>query len=171
MRPEEPDFTDKLLEDWRRERPEINESLLGLFGRLERAGRSFERDVERALGVNNLKESEFVVLAALRRIGPPYALTPTDLFKSLLITSGTITKRLVRLENRGLIERRPDPADGRGTLVYLTQAGKELVDRAVASPGQEPYKWLQKVLTPLERRMLVRLLRKTLRARESEHYS
>lgn len=57
---------------------------------MERAGRSFERDVERSLSLHGLKESEFVVLAALRRTGPPYALTPTDLFKSLLITSGTI---------------------------------------------------------------------------------
>lgn len=111
------------------------------------------------------------MLAALRRVGAPYALTPTELFKSLLITSGTITKRLVRLEARHLIERRPDPEDGRGSQVYLTPLGKELVDEAVASPGEEPYRWLQKVLTPLERKLFERILRKMLKERESERLS
>lgn len=171
VRPEEPDFTDKLLADWKRERPEIDENLFALFGRLQRAGRSFDREVARALGSHGLKVSEFLVLAALRRSGPPYSLTPTELFKSLLITSGTITKRIERLENRHLVERRPDPADGRGTQVYLTPAGKALVDEAVAAPGEEPYQWLQKVLTPLERKLFERILRKMLRARESDHLS
>jgi DNA-binding MarR family transcriptional regulator len=171
LRPEEPDFTDRLLEDWKRERPEIDENLFALFGRLQRAGRSFDRDVERALDSHGLKPGEFIVLAALRRAGPPYALTPTELFRSLLITSGTITKRLARLEARRLVERRPDPEDGRGSRVYLTRQGKELVDAAVASPGEEPYRWLQRVLTPLERKLLERFLRKMLKERESEHLS
>ncbi len=169
LAPQEPDFTDKLLADWKRERPEIDENLFALFGRLQRAGRSFDRDVEQALTAHGLKVSEFLVLAALRRRGPPFSLTPTELFKSLLITSGTITKRIVRLENRHLVERRPDPEDGRGTRVYLTPAGKALVDDAIASPGEEPYKWLQKILTPLERQLFERILRKMLRERESNY--
>jgi DNA-binding MarR family transcriptional regulator/predicted DNA-binding transcriptional regulator AlpA len=162
------DFTDKLLADWKRERPSINEELFALFGRLQRAGRIFDKDVERSLNQHGLKVGEFIVLGALRRIGPPYCLTPTELFKSLLITSGTITKRIDRLEQRGLVERHPDPADRRGTMVCLTPLGKETADNAISYPGSEPYRWLQKILTPLERKVLERVLRKLLLAREKE---
>jgi DNA-binding MarR family transcriptional regulator len=163
---EQEDFTDKLMAYWKRELPGLDEELFGLFGRLQRAGRIFDKDVERSMKQNGLKVSEFLVLGALRRIGPPYCLTPTELFKSLLITSGTITKRIDRLEERALVERRPDPSDRRGTLVCLTSTGKEIVDNAVASPGEEQYRWLVDVLTPVERKVLINLLRKLLLNRE-----
>jgi DNA-binding MarR family transcriptional regulator len=151
---------------WKRELPGLDEELFGLFGRLQRAGRIFDKDVERSMKQNGLKVSEFLVLGALRRIGPPYCLTPTELFKSLLITSGTITKQIDRLQERALVERRPDPSDRRGTLVCLTSLGKETVDNAVASPGEEQYRWLVDVLTPVERKVLIKLLRKLLLNRE-----
>lgn len=163
---EQEDFTDTMMAYWKRELPELDEEIFGLFGRLQRAGRVFDKDVERALSQHGLKVSEFLVLGALRRIGPPYCLTPTELFKSLLITSGTITKRIDRLEQRHLVERLPDPSDRRGTLVRLTPLGKEVADKAVAAPGDEQYRWLQAVLSPVERKVLVNLLRKLLVNRE-----
>ena len=163
---EQEDFTDTMMAYWKRELPELDEEIFGLFGRLQRAGRIFDKDVERAMSQHGLKVSEFLVLGALRRIGPPYCLTPTELFKSLLITSGTITKRIDRLEQRHLVERLPDPSDRRGTLVRLTPLGKEIADKAVASPGDQQYRWLLAVLSPVERKVLDNLLRKLLVNRE-----
>jgi len=83
-----------------------------------------------AFAKSNLESWEFDVLASLRRAGKPYALLPRELIRENLVTSGTMTNRIDRLEKRGLVSRRPDPADGRSIIVSLTQAGKELVDAA-----------------------------------------
>jgi DNA-binding MarR family transcriptional regulator len=104
---------------------------------------------------------EYLVLAALRRARPPHRMNPTRLFNSVILSSGAMTNRLDRLEAMGLVERLPDPADRRGRLVGLTEAGLELVDRAVID-HLENENLLLGALDPAERHELAGLLRKLL---------
>ena len=97
--------------------------------RLGGAARFVEQAHERFFAEHGLTRADWDVLAGLRRVGPPYRLSPTDLYTGLMRASGTITHRLRRLERAGLVKRVPDPADGRGMLVELTGKGLKLVDR------------------------------------------
>jgi DNA-binding MarR family transcriptional regulator len=99
------------------------------------------------------------VLATLRRSGPPYRLRASEFTRTLMIGSSGATKRLDRLERAGLIERSPDPSDRRGTLIGLTDAGRELID-AVTRPHIANEHHLLSSLTPEEREQLANLLRK-----------
>ena len=101
------------------------------------------------------------ILAALRRSGPPYALNPKELLSSVMISSGGMTKRLDRLEEAGLVTRRPDPSDRRGISVKLTPRGRRTVDRAleIHSANEEA---LLEPLNADERELLGVLLRKLL---------
>ncbi|MCC6830191.1 MAG: MarR family transcriptional regulator [Thermoleophilia bacterium] len=127
------DRVDLILEQWARERPDLDHSPLAIVGRLARA----TRQIEDALRVNQrrfgLTPDEFDVLATLRREGVPFEMNPCDLGESMLISSGTVTHRLDKLEKRGLVARRPDPGDRRSVLVSLTPEGRELQDTAMAS--------------------------------------
>ena len=116
------DAVDRILEQWKRERPDLDCSPMGLEPRIEAA---FVR--------HDLVRWEFDMLATLRRAGDPFMLSPTQLFSTLMITSGTMTHRLKALEKRGLISRQPNPEDARSMLVALTPAGRELIDKAVES--------------------------------------
>lgn len=119
-------------EQWARERPELETGPMILLGRLSEAALLIARDRLNPLFAEfGLQPGEFDVLATLRRSGTPYALTPTALYEAAMISSGSMTNRLDRLENGGLVERRPNPADKRGTLVALTADGLELIDRVV----------------------------------------
>ena len=155
------DRVDRILEQWRRERPDLDASPMGVFGRIS----VLSRLVERSLGENfrrfGLNGGEFDVLAALRRSGEPYRLTPTELFRSTMISSAAMTNRLDRLEERGLVERSPDPDDRRGVRITLTEKGLELVNRAVEAhvEGEER---LLGALDPEDRERLATLLRKLL---------
>lgn len=126
------DHVDGLLAQWQRERPDLDTTLLAVSTRLVRLGRYLDRTVADHLAPFGLHEGEVNVLAALRRSGPPYVLTPTALYRSLLVSSGAMTNRLDRLEQAGLLERTPDPDDRRRVRVGLTAAGRELVDAAFA---------------------------------------
>lgn len=105
---------------------------MGIFGRISRAARFVERSLERVFAQHGLQGGRFDVLAALRRAGPPYVLSPTELYNSLLVTSGAMSNRLERLAADGLIERIPDPKDGRSMLVRLTPRGSAALDAALA---------------------------------------
>jgi DNA-binding MarR family transcriptional regulator len=108
-----------------------------------------------------LQQGWFDLLAALRRVGVPYELNPTSLMRATLLSPSGMTKRLDRMEEAGLIERRPDPSDRRERLVRLTRRGKNLIDRAVETHvGNEAR--LLSVLTAAERRTLDRVLKKLL---------
>lgn len=122
-----------ILEQWRRERPDLNPSPMAIIGRLSRLTRHIERKLEANFKRHGLQGGTFDLLAALRRSGDPYALTPTQLRGEMMLSSGATTHRIDLLEKRGLVERKNDPNDRRGTLVQLTQAGKSLVDEAVES--------------------------------------
>ena len=126
------DETDGLLEAWRRERPDLDVAPLEVLSRVTRLARHLDRARGAAFAAHGLEVWEFDVLAALRRAGTPYELSPGQLTADTLVTSGTMTNRIDRLEQRALVRRRPDPADGRGVLVRLQDAGRELVDTALA---------------------------------------
>lgn len=116
---------------WRRERPEIDPFPMALLGRLNEASLIVMRDwLTPVMARFGLQPGEFDVLATLRRSGPPYALTPTALYETTMMSSGGMTARIDRLEKAGLVERRKHPTDRRGTLVALTRKGRALIDRA-----------------------------------------
>ena len=120
-----------LLTAWQRERPDLDVAPLAVLSRVGRLARHLDRARRAAFAEHGLEVFEFDVLAALRRAGPPYELSPGQLLHQTLVGSGTMTNRLDRLEARGLVRRRPDPEDRRGVRVRLTERGQELVDAAV----------------------------------------
>jgi DNA-binding MarR family transcriptional regulator len=125
------DHVDWIVEAWARELPGVDTSAMALIGRLLRTSRHLQRRIESRLAPFGLNVTEFNILGALRRTGSPYRLAPTDLSRSLLLTSGGLTKRLDHLELHGLVERTPDPGDRRSVLVGLTPAGHALIDEAL----------------------------------------
>jgi DNA-binding MarR family transcriptional regulator len=131
------------------------------MGRLIRVVSLADAALTRPLVAGGLQPGWFDLLAALRRAGPPYELNPTQLMHAMLISSAGVTKRLDRLVEAGLVARRPDPEDRRGTLVRLTRKGKASIDRALeAHVARQAV--LVSVLTAGERRTLDGLLRKLL---------
>ena len=130
-RPRTPDAVDAILAQWQRERPDLDASPMGPIGRIKRCAALLEQRLETAFAAFDLSLWEFDMLAALRRTGTPYRLSPTELFSTLMVTSGTMTHRLKRLETRGLVERMANAQDARSMLVQLTPAGLALIERAV----------------------------------------
>jgi DNA-binding MarR family transcriptional regulator len=161
MATEAPDHVDQILAQWRRERPDLNVAALGLFGRLFRAVQLTNAPLTQDLARHGLQPGWFDLLAALRRAGAPYALTPTQLLRTLMLSSGGMTKRLDRLADAGLIERRPDPNDRRGTLVRLTNHGKATIDTLLPVHLANEQRLLAP-LSPAQQRTLDQLLRSLL---------
>src|SRR4051794_5496631 len=126
------DPVEQMVEQGQRERPDVDPSSMALFGRLTRAHLAASRAIDATLGRHGLKRGEFDLLASLRRSSAPFRLSPGDLARAMVLSPAATTHRLQRLEARGLVVRRPDPADGRFGVVELTDAGRELVDLAVA---------------------------------------
>ena len=104
---------------------------MGPIGRIKRCAVLLERLLDETSAECGLSRWDFDMLATLRRSGAPYCLAPTTLFSTLMVTSGTMTHRMAKLEGQGWIERLPNPADARSSLVQLTPQGLELIDRAV----------------------------------------
>jgi DNA-binding MarR family transcriptional regulator len=129
--PRQRDAVDAILAQWQRERPDLDASPMGPIGRLKRCAVLLEQRVDAGFTAFDLSMWEFDMLATLRRAGAPYLLSPTDLFSTLMVTSGTMTHRLKRLETRGLITRKPNAQDARSMLVQLTDQGLALINRAV----------------------------------------
>jgi DNA-binding MarR family transcriptional regulator len=126
------DEVDDLIAAWRVERPDLDMGPLQVLSRVSRLARHADRARRAAFGAHGLELWEFDVLSALRRQGPPYRLSPGSLLRTTLVTSGTMTNRIDRLEKAGLVRREPDPQDKRGVLVTLTAAGCSRVDAALA---------------------------------------
>jgi DNA-binding MarR family transcriptional regulator len=119
---------------WGKEMPQLDTKPMVMLGRLAEASLVISRDRLTPVFANfGLQPGEFDVLATLRRSGAPFALTPTDLYEAAMISSGSMTNRLDRLEKAGLIERQPNPEDKRGTIVVLTQEGRSIIDKAVVA--------------------------------------
>lgn len=166
-----PDHIDRILAQWRRERPDLQVSPMGVLGRLFRVAQLADAALAAGLTDHHLQPGWFDLLAALRRAGEPYELNPTQLMHATMLSSGGMTKRLDRLVEAGLVRRRPDPADRRGTLVRLTRKGKAVVDKAVETHVAHEERLLRS-LKQGDRRALDRLLRTLLssleRPREAE---
>jgi DNA-binding MarR family transcriptional regulator len=152
------DHVDRILAQWRRERPDLDVAPLGLFGRLFRATLLADAALAETLAARGLRGGWFDLLAALRRSGPPFELNPTQLMRTTLLSSGGITKRLDRLAEAGLVERGADPADRRGTLVRLTERGRATIDEALEAHLANEERLLRS-LTPAQRVSLDDLLR------------
>jgi len=132
------DAVDVILEQWRRERPDLDVSPMATIGRIKRCAALLQRKLDEVFAAFGMTNWEFDVLATLRRSGKPYSLAPTALFSALMITSGTMTHRLKGLETRGLVRRLPNRDDARSVLVQLTPGGLALINRAVeAHVGNE----------------------------------
>ncbi|HSA50117.1 MAG TPA: MarR family transcriptional regulator [Yinghuangia sp.] len=163
--PRERDAVDDIADQWQRERPLINTLAMVLIGRHKRLHAHVEAALREYFARYGLDVSEFDVLATLRRSGAPYELNARALLESAMVTSGAITNRVDKLSGKGLVERRPSPADRRAVLVRLTAEGKELVDRIL--PGHvENEARLLAALTEDEQKQLNGLLRKLLIAQE-----
>lgn len=155
------DHVDKIIAQWQRERPDINVEPMAVIGRLQRISQHLTSGMKENFSKYDLNGPSFDVLATLRRTGAPYALSPGDLMATSMITSGTMTNRIDQLEKRGLVERLPNPDDGRGFLVSLTGSGFALVDEAVTAHVQRQAE-LTATFTHEERDQFNQLLKKFL---------
>jgi DNA-binding MarR family transcriptional regulator len=157
-----PDEVDRIAEAWRRERPDLDVAPLQVLSRVSRLARHLDLARRQSFTAHDLDSGEFDVLAALRRAGAPYALSPGQLGSQTLVTSGTMTNRIDRLEARELVRREPDPSDRRGVRVVLTEPGRRCVDDAMSDLLQREHELLSG-LDPTERETLSRLLRTLVR--------
>src|SRR5258705_10471855 len=155
------DEIDRIVEQWNEQRPELDVSPTQSLQRITRLSLLQSVSFARVFARYRVSFGEYLVLAALRRAGPPYRMNPTRLFNAVILSSGAMTNRLDRLEAMGLVERRPDPTDRRGRLVALTDRGLELVDAAVTDHLENEERLLG-ALDHGEREQLAGLLRKLL---------
>lgn len=160
------DRVDRILEQWRRERPDLDLSAMGTIGRMIRLGTVLGNRMEATMARHGLNRASFDVLATLRRAGPPYALSPSELMDWTMVTSGTMTNRIDRLEIAGLVSRTRDPKDGRGSLVQLTEQGHATIEAAVGDHVANQQALVQG-LSEAEREALDALLAKWLASFET----
>lgn len=152
------DEVDRLVREWHAQRPDLDVRPLEVLSRIWRLARHLDRARASAFAGPGLEPWEFDVLSALRREGPPHQLSPGRLLQDTMVTSGTMTNRIDRLEAADLVRRRPDPQDKRGVLVTLTDEGRERADAALDALLSKE----QALLTGLnaeQRRTLADLLR------------
>jgi DNA-binding MarR family transcriptional regulator len=161
------DEVDRIVDAWRRERPDLDVDPLLILSRILRLARHLDLARGSAFAEHRLEGWGFDVLSALRRAGPPYQLSPGQLVAQTLVTSGTMTNRVDRLAARGLVGRGPDPSDRRGVKVTLTPRGREVVDAAMAEL-LERERVLLNQLPASERDHLAELLRRLLSPFEPE---
>ena len=153
----EKDEVDRLISAWQKARPDLDFSPLSVLSRITRISKHL--DIARRNAFADLELWGFDVLASLRKVGAPYQLSPGQLIQETMVTSGTMTNRLDRLEELGLITRSPDPEDGRAIVVTLTKNGMKAVDEAMEELLNREREFLS-ALTKNERSELAALLRK-----------
>lgn len=151
------DAVDRVTAQWAAVHPELDTTAMAVIGRVHRISRAAAEKVERHFRAHGIGRGDYDVLASLRRAGDPPVLTPGQLCGNLLLSSAGITGRIDRLERAGLVAREPNPEDGRGVLVRLTDEGRRLVDRLVHEDMERQSVWLA-ALAADERGELVRLL-------------
>jgi DNA-binding MarR family transcriptional regulator len=157
--PEDNDEVDRIVEAWQRERPDLNFAPLQVLSRVGRLTHHLDRARRTAFTRSKLESWEFDVLSALRRAGEPYTLSPKQLLQQTLVSSGTMTNRIDRLVESGLVERKADPGDGRGILVVMTLTGLTRVDAAITRLVDAEADMLA-ALSPADQQKLAALLRK-----------
>lgn len=159
------DKVDQILEQWRREAPELDCAAMEIPGRLARLSDHVGRRIQRVFSDLGLPPGGFDVLATLRRSGPPYRLSPNDLLEWMMVTSGTMTNRIDQLERAGLVTREANPDDRRSVLIALTDQGRTVVDEALRRHLDNEREMLRP-LSPEQQRQLADLLRQWLAAFE-----
>lgn len=152
------DHVDEIVKQWNRERPDVDVSGMAIIGRLTRLEQAIRPRLNAVFAQHDLESWEFDVLATLLRHGEPHQLTPGQLLDSMMITSGTMTNRIDRLEQRGLVERSKSQTDGRQVLVTLTKSGLKKVDAAVVDHAANELAIIDG-LRPDQRYQLIDLLR------------
>ncbi|GAA2275701.1 MarR family transcriptional regulator [Nonomuraea roseoviolacea subsp. roseoviolacea] len=155
------DAIDVILEQWRRERPDLDLSPMGVFGRLAQVARVVEASVDEVFTRHGLRPGEFDVLAALRRSGPPYTMIPSELSAVLMMSRAGMTNRLDRLEAAELVERSLDPTDRRSFRVTLTPEGRRVIDATLTDHAANLAR-LASSLGPGDTETLGRILRSML---------
>ncbi|MBO1902972.1 MarR family transcriptional regulator [Leucobacter weissii] len=125
------DEVDRILGEWAAARPDLDLAPLAVFSRMTRVTKHVDRARSQAFERSGLSVWEFDVLAVLRRAGAPFRQSPKVLVQETMVSSGTMTNRIDRMEERGLVHRLTDPNDGRGVLVEMTELGQTLVDAAM----------------------------------------
>lgn len=151
------DHVATVLEQWARERPDVDVSPMAVIGRLSRVARKIEACLGENFAAHGIDAATFDVLATLRRSGAPYTLSPKDLMETSMVTSSAIAQRLNKLEADGLIERTSNEHDGRGKLVHLTDAGRTIIDRVLPEHVAVEHEFLQ-ALAPQQQATLAEFL-------------
>ncbi|GAA3069844.1 MarR family winged helix-turn-helix transcriptional regulator [Streptosporangium carneum] len=155
------DHVDRVLEQWAAQRPDLDVSPMAVIGRLSRLSRLIGAELRQTFSAHDLDAASFDVLATLRRSGPRHSLTPAELMRASMVTSGAVTQRLDRLQARGLVTRTPSETDGRVVHVALTDEGRALIDRALPDHVDTENRLLA-ALTPARRDALADELRSLL---------
>jgi DNA-binding MarR family transcriptional regulator len=156
-----------LLQEWRRERPDLDVAPMAIVGRILNLGWRLEARANRVLKPFGISYTDLDVLATLRRTGAPYCLTPTALCGAVLVTSGAMTACLDRLERAGFVMRQSSTADRRSRAVALTTTGRRLVDEVIVVRFAEAGEAISS-LSVSERRILAKLLARLGETLESE---
>jgi DNA-binding MarR family transcriptional regulator len=161
------DHVERARAQWARELPNLDTTPMAVLGRAYRLTRLMTPGIENTFAEFGLDRGEFDVVATLLRSGPPYRLTPTDLYATLMVPSGSLTHRLGRLEKAGLVARRPSAEDGRSLAVELTKEGRRRAEAAFRADMAREAKHL-KHLDDVELAKLAALLKKLNHAIEAE---
>ncbi|MFI7063065.1 MarR family winged helix-turn-helix transcriptional regulator [Kribbella sp. NPDC050124] len=159
------DHVARIQAEWAIERPDVDTGPQGVIGRLHRIANHLTGELTLLYAKYGLSEGEFDVLAALRRAGSPYERAPGEIALHTMVTTGAVTKRVDRLEQAGLVQRRRSDDDGRGRVVRLTPAGRRLFDRAFTAHMANERRLLD-ALDPDDAKQLEQLLTTWLAALE-----
>lgn len=154
----EPDHVDEIVAQWNSERPDVDVSGMAIIGRITRLHRQIRPQLDAVFAEHDLESWEFDVLATLVRNGEPHQMTPGQLLESMMITSGAMTNRIQRLEDRGFVKRVKSPSDGRQVLVTLTKSGQRKVDSALTDHAANELEIIS-ALSNSEQEQLAGLLR------------
>jgi DNA-binding MarR family transcriptional regulator len=158
---ERQDSIETFINQWKRERPDLDPWPVGILGRTQRISVHLQTRAAKWLEPLGLTWDSFSLLLALRRSGEPYELRPTEIYKESLLSSGAITNRIDKVEKKGWVKRYDSPEDRRGVVVRLTAAGRAIADKAVEVHFRELAAQLSKI-SKKERQMLLELLGKVL---------
>ncbi|WGL53925.1 MarR family transcriptional regulator [Nocardioides sp. BP30] len=151
------DHVDRVMAQWRRERPDLDPAPQGVIARLHRIANRLTEELVAVYASHGLAEGEFDILATLRRQGAPYALTAGELAAQTMVTSGAITKRVDRCLARGWVSRSPSDIDARGRVIALTEEGRALIDAAFADHLANEHRLLR-LFDDADRELLAALL-------------
>ncbi|MBI5088630.1 MAG: MarR family transcriptional regulator [Actinobacteria bacterium] len=134
---------DVIVQQWREQRPDLDPSAKQITGRIVRLASLFQQAYADAFAELDLNEGDYGVLAPLRRAGAPFELSPTELARHRMMTSGGMTAALDRLERKGLVVRTPNPADRRGSLVRLTDEGLRVMEEAMRTHAEVEHRLVE----------------------------